>query len=384
MLQEYSEAQQAIQRMVRDFARREIAPGAAERDATGQFDYDLYYRLGELGITGMAFPEDYGGSPAGFLSLCLAAEEIARVDMSLSWTLMVGIMGASMIVTLGTEEQKALWRDKWVVPVVKGEAVTSGAITEPDAGSDTAAIKTRAVLDGGEWVINGSKAFVTNAGLNNNIFVTVLCLTDAEKRRFDTIIVPTGTPGYRIMPAYKKMGLRSCDTRELAFDNCRVPAINVLGPRGGGRGRILRGFFAARIALASTALGLARECLELALDYAKQRYAFGRPIAEFQHVQAMLVDMALNVELSRLIRDKAARLLESGQPHAKEAAMAKYFCCESAKQAADCAVQVFGAIGFMDECPVSRYYRDVRAATIADGTTQIQKHIIARELGCFP
>jgi short/branched chain acyl-CoA dehydrogenase len=383
MMEQYSEEQEAIRRMVQDFARKEIAPGAAERDASGEFDYDLYRRLGDLGIMGMTFPERYGGTGAGFLSACLAAEEIARVDMSLSWTLLVGVAGANMIVLLGSEEQKALWKEKWVLPVVRGEAVTSAAITEPDAGSDTAAIRTRAVLDGDEWVINGSKAFITNAGLENNVFTTVLCLTDPENRRFDTIIVPQGTPGYTVMPALSKMGLRSCDTRELAFDDCRVPAINLLGPRGTGRGRTVRGFFAARIVLASTALGLAEECLDLALDYAKQRNAFGRPIAEFQHVQAMLVDMALDVELSRLIRDKAARLLEGGQTHAKESAMAKYFCCESAKRAADYAIQVFGALGVMDETPVSRYYRDVRAATIADGTTQIQKHIIARELGCI-
>ncbi|UCH85949.1 MAG: acyl-CoA dehydrogenase family protein [Dehalococcoidia bacterium] len=383
MIKEYTEEQEAIRRMVRDFARKEISPGAAERDATGRFDYDLYRRLGDLGITGMTFAEEYGGTGAGFLSACLAAEEIARVDMSLSWTLLVGVAGANMIVLLGSEEQKALWKEKWVLPVVRGEAVTSAAITEPDAGSDTAAIRTRAVLDGDEWVINGSKAFITNAGLENNVFTTVLCLTNPEDRRFDTIIVPKGTPGCTVMPARGKMGLRSSDTRELAFDDCRVPAINLLGPRGTGRGSIVRGFFAARIVLASTALGLAEECLVLALDYAKQRNAFGRPIAEFQHVQAMLVDMALHVELSRLIRDKAARLMEWGQPHAKESAMAKYFCCESAKQAADYAVQVFGAMGVMDETPVSRYYRDVRATTIADGTTQIQKHVIARELGCF-
>jgi len=291
------------------------------------------------------------------------------------------ICAAQMIALLGTPEQKAMWTDSWVKPVVRGEAVTSAAITEPDAGSDTARLQTRAVLDGDEWVINGSKAFITNAGLDNNLYATVLCLTDPEARRFDTIIVPKGAPGYRIMPAYRKMGLRSSDTRELAFDDCRVPAINRIGSPGGGRGRTVRGFFAARITLASTALGLAEQCLEIASAYAQERHAFRRPIAGFQYVQGMLVEMALNVELSRLIRDKAARLFDQGLPHGKEAAMAKWFCCESAKQAADYAVQVFGGTGFMDECPASRYYRDIRAATIADGTTQIQKHVIAREMG---
>ena len=380
-MSDYSEEQQAIRRVVREFARKEVAPGAAERDASGRFDYMLYRRLGELGIPGLMFPVDMDGGGADFLTFCLAVEEVARVDLSLSWTLGVAPAGAQQIAILGTPEQKRLWLEDWVKPVIRGEAVSAAAITEPDAGSDTAGIRTRAVLDGDEWVINGSKAFITNAGLDNNLFVTVLCLTDREARRFDTLLVPTGTPGYSIMPAYKKMGLRSSDTRELAFEDCRVPAINRIGSSGGGRGRTLRGFFAARIMLASTALGLAEECLEIASAYAGERQAFRRPIAAFQYVQGMLVEMALNLELGRLIRDKAARLLDQGRPHGKESAMAKWFCCESGKQAADYAVQIFGGMGFMDECPASRYYRDIRAATIADGSTQIQKHIIAREMG---
>ncbi|HEU4759100.1 MAG TPA: acyl-CoA dehydrogenase family protein [Dehalococcoidia bacterium] len=380
-MSDYTDEQDAIRRTVRDFARREVAPGAAERDATTRFDYDLYRRLGELGVPGLTLPQEYGGAGADLLTFCLAVEEIARVDLSLSWSVAVAPAGAQMIAFLGTPEQKAMWTEQWVKPVARGEAVSAAAITEPDAGSDTARLQTRAVLDGDEWVINGSKAFITNTGLDNCAFATVLCLTDAQARRFDTIIVPTGTTGYRIMPAYRKMGLRSCDTRELAFEDCRVPAVNRIGAPGGGRGRIVRGFFAARITLASTALGLAQECLEIAAAYARERHTFGRPIASYQYIQGMLVEMALNLELGRLIRDKAARLLGRGQPHAREAAMAKWFCAESAKQAADYAVQVFGGAGFMDECPASRYYRDIRAATIADGTTQIQKHIIARELG---
>ena len=380
-MSDYSEEQEAIRRVVREFARKEVAPGAADRDASSRFDYSLYRRLGELGVPGLMFPEALGGGGADLLTFCLAVEEVARVDLSLSWTAAVAPVGAQQIAIMATPEQKQMWLDEWVKPVIRGEATTAAAITEPDAGSDTAGIQTRAVLDGDEWVINGSKAFITNAGLDNNLYATVLCLTDPEARRFDTIIVPKGAPGYRIMPAYRKMGLRSSDTRELAFDDCRVPAINRIGSPGGGRGRTVRGFFAARITLASTALGLAEQCLEIASAYAQERRAFRRPIAGFQYVQGMLVEMALNVELSRLIRDKAARLFDQGLPHGKEAAMAKWFCCESAKQAADYAVQVFGGTGFMDECPASRYYRDIRAATIADGTTQIQKHVIAREMG---
>jgi butyryl-CoA dehydrogenase len=378
---DYTEEQQAIRRVVREFARKEIAPGAAERDASGRFDYDLYGGLGELGVPGLMFPQALGGGGADLLTFCLAVEEVARVDLSLSWTVAVAPVGAQQIAMMATAEQKQMWLEQWVKPVIRGEGITAAAITEPDAGSDTAGIRTRAVLDGDEWIINGSKAFITNAGLDNNLFAAVLCLTDSETRRFDTIIVPKDTPGYTIMPAYRKMGLRSSDTRELAFDDCRVPAVNRVGSAGGGRSRTVRGFFAARIMLASTALGLAEECLDIASAQARDRHAFRRPIAAFQYIQGMLVEMALNLELGRLIRDKAARLFDQGLPHGKESAMAKWFCCESGKQAADHAVQIFGGMGFMDECPASRYYRDIRAATIADGTTQIQKHIIAREMG---
>lgn len=378
---DYSDEQAAIRDTVREFARGELAPGAEERDRTGEFDYALYRRLGELGVPGLLVPEQFGGGGGDFLSFCLALEEVGRVDLSLSWTLFVAPLGALQVLGLGTDEQKEQWAERWVLPVSRGHAVTGGAITEPDAGSDTRAIRTTARLQGDEWVINGSKVFITNAGLDTNVFVSVLCRTGDQQERFDTIIVEPGTPGYTVMPAYRKMGLRSCDTRELAFEDCRVPALNRIGSSGKGRGGTVKGFFAARIMLASTALGLAEECLALAAGHASQRRAFGRPLAAHQHVQAMLSEMAMNVELSRLVRDRAARLLMAGKPHCKEAAMAKWFCCESAKKAADQAVQVFGGMGFMDECAVSRYYRDVRAATIADGATEIQKHIIAREMG---
>ena len=382
-MEEYSEEQRGIRSMVRDFARKEIAPGAADRDRTGRLDYDLYRRMGELGITGTHFRQEYGGSDAGFFAWCLVVEEIGRVDAALSVTLMVATEAGRIMIALSGPEQKERWLDSFMLPIVRGEATAGVAITEPDAGSDTRGIRTTAVLDGDEWVINGSKMFTTNAGLDNCAFVTVVCLTDREKREFNTIVVPTGTPGYRIMPAMQKMGLRSSDTRELSFDDCRVPAHHLLGSRGGGRSRTVRGLYTARVCLASMALGVHEESLALALDYAKGRVAFGRPISRFQHVQGMLAEIALEAELSRLLRDKAARLVEAGEPHAKEAAMVKWFCCESAKRATDAAVQVFGGMGYMDETPVSRYYRDIRAATIADGTTEIQKHIVARELGCL-
>ncbi len=376
----YTEAQLHIQRTVRDFARKEVAPGAEERDRESRFDYDLYRKLGDLGLPGMVFREEFGGSDADSLSFCLALEELSHVDMSLTLTMWVGVQGAQSMAR-GSDEQVAAWREPYILPTVRGEIVSAGAITEPDAGSDTAAIKTRAVLDGGEWVINGSKIFISNAGLDNCAFVMVLCRTDEG---FGLIIVPRGTPGFRLSAPLRKMGLRSSDTRELSFEDCRVPEMNLLGERGSGRQAVVAGgFHITRLYLASQAVGLAAECLDLSLAHAKSRVAFKHPIARFQYVQGMLVDMALGIEAGRLLRDKAARMHDGRLPYAKEAAMAKLFCTEMAKRAADAAVQIFGGMGYMDETPVSRYYRDIRATTIAEGTSEIQKHIIAREMGCF-
>lgn len=376
----YTEEQEAIRRTVRDFTRREVAPGAAERDGTGRFDYTLYQRLCGLGVAGMLFPAEFGGTDTDSLSFCLALEEISRADMSLALTLWVGIQGAQSM-THGSDDQIAAWRDTVIAPSIAGDVVSAGAITEPDAGSDTAALKTRAVLDGDDWVLNGSKIFISNAGLENCAFAMVLCRTDEG---FGIVIVPTGTPGYTIGPPLRKMGLRSSDTRELSFDDCRVPAMNLLGGRGSGRQAIVTGgFYITRLYLASNAIGLAAECLDLSLTHAKGRVAFKRPIARFQYVQGMLVDMALELEAGRLLRDKACAMHDAGRYYAKEAAMTKLFCTESAKRAADSAVQIFGGLGYMDETPVSRYYRDIRAATIAEGTSEVQKYIIAREMGCF-
>jgi len=376
----YSETQRQIQQAVRDFARREVAHGAEERDRTSRFDGALLRRLGDMGVPGMLFPEEFGGSGADALSFCLALEELSAVDMSLALTLWVGIQGAQSMIH-GGDDQLAAWSDTYIAPTVRGEMVGAGGITEPDAGSDTAAIKTRARLDGDEWVIDGGKIFISNAGLDICGFAMVLCRTDDG---YGIIIVPNGTPGYTMGPPLRKMGLRSSDTRELFFDGCRVPSWHLLGGSGSGRQAIVGGgFHITRIYLASQAIGLARECLDVALAHAKRRVAFKRPLARFQHVQAMLVDMALEGEAARLLRDEACRLHEARQPYAKHAAMAKLFATEMAKRAADGAVQIFGGLGYMDETPVSRYYRDIRATTIAEGTSEIQKHIIAREIGCF-
>jgi len=300
--------------------------------------------------------------------------------VSLALVMWVGIQGAQTMAHL-RDERRGAWLERYVRPTIRGEMVGAGAITEPNAGSDTAAIKTSARLDGDEWVLAGSKIFISNAGLENCGFVTPLCRTDEG---FGLFVVPKGTAGYRMGPALRKMGLRSSDTRELWFDGCRIPAENLLGGRGSGRSAVVGGGFAlTRVYIASNGVGLASECLDLALRHARSRVAFRRPVAQFQHVQAMLVETAVELEAGRLLRDKACRMHEGSMPYVKEAAMAKLFCTEMAKRAADHAVQIYGGLGFMDETPVSRYYRDVRALTIAEGTSEIQKHIIAREMGCF-
>ncbi|MFZ1831262.1 MAG: acyl-CoA dehydrogenase family protein [Pseudomonadales bacterium] len=380
---EYTEEQEAIRRTAHEFARKEVAPGVAERDAAARFDTALFKRMGELGFIGMLMPEEVGGTDTDILSFCLVLEEIGKVDLALAWSLFASLSFAHPVATLGTPEQKARWMDTIVQPVLRGEANTAMGITEPDAGSDNGRIRTRAVRDGDEWVISGTKTFITGAGLDICKGVLAVCMTDPEKFRFDHIFIPTGTPGYRIGAPLRKMGLHASDTRELFFDDVRVPLDHRIGMEGQGMERIKSGFFTARILISSTCLGLAEECLALATDWAKQRISFGKPIARYQYVQGMLTDMALNIELGRLIRDKAAHLAMQGKPFAKEASMCKWFVTEMAKDCADKAVQIFGGMGFMEECPVSRYYRDIRAATIGEGTTEIQRHVVAREMGLW-
>jgi len=380
MVTQYTEHQEAIRKTVRDFCLKEVVPGAEERDRTGEFDYGLYRRLGELGLTGILAPEDWEGSDAGDLACYLVIEELSRADASLGITYNVAASAAAFP-KMATEQQKEKWGEKFLLPIIRGEATQAGAITEPDAGSDTRGIKTTAVRDGDEWVINGSKTFITNAGLENCVYVMVVCLVDKEKMEFSSILVPTGTPGYTILRKLHKMGIRSSDTREIHFEDCRVPAMNVVGEEGIGRHWLVNvGFAQGRIGVASCALGMHQACLDEALKYAQQRIAFGRPIYSFQYVQGMIVDMYVDLEISRMLRDKAARLLEEGEAPLMEAAMAKYFGCDAAIRAADSAVQIHGGLGYMDECPVSRYYRDVRWVNIGDGTREIQKMILARGL----
>jgi len=375
---DYTAEQKSIQEMMARFADREIAPGAEERDRTGEFPYDLFKKTAELGVLGTVFPEKYGGSGGDSLSWFLILEEVSRADSSLGVTMQVTVASGRRVLVNGTEEQCR----KWIPPIVKGEAVGASAITEPSGGSDVKSIRTTAILEEKQWVINGTKAFITNAGTDISSFSNVVCMTDPQKKEISQIIVPSGTPGYTIMPKYRKMGWRSSDTRELAFEDCRVPEENLLGRRGKGLSRTLEALTYGRLALGSNALGLSRACLNESLNYARERVQFGQPISKYQYVQGMLVEMAMNIELGTLMRNKAAWLFDRGQRNVKEAHIAKLFCTESAVKAAGMAVQIHGGMGFMDECPVSRYYRDCKVLTIGDGTTEIQKYIVARELGC--
>lgn len=380
---DYTEEQLSIQRLARSFAQREIAPGAAERDREKRFDYELYRKLGELGIAAMRLPPEYGGSNADFLSWCLALEELSVADADIPGVLMVAAGQARRLVNLGTAEQKEAWRDCYIMPLARAEATASGAITEPDAGSDTRAIKTIAVLDGDEWVINGSKAFITNAGLENNLFVACVAVTDREKGEFSSILVPQGTPGFTVGTPYETIGNNTTGLRPLYFEDCRVPAFNLIGERGQARRMIVeRGFVEARIGVGSMSLGVARACFDAALSYARERMAFHRRLSQFQFVQAMLVDMALELETGHLLRDKAAFYVDQEKHDRRLSSMVKYFCCEAAKKAADQAIQVHGGAGYTDNHRLGRYWRSARALTIADGATEVQKWIVARELGC--
>jgi len=381
-METYTEAQELTRRTVRDFAEKEVKPGATERDRTGEFDYALFRRLGDLGITGIMHPEEYGGSNAGFLAWQLAIEELAKADAALALTAFVG--NAVLMPSKIPDDMHDEWMEKYVYPTVRAETVMSGAITEPDAGTDTRAIKTTAVLDGDEWVINGTKAFCTNAGLDNCPYTGVLCKINDDPLQFEMIIVPKGTPGFTIAPKYRKMGVRSAYTSELYFDDCRVPKWQMLGyegDEGGARSMIAQqGFAEARISTTTVGIGIHAACFDECMKYVQQRKTFGRPIGHYQFVQGMLVDMYTDLECSRLLRDKAARLLEEGGAPLLEACTFKYFGAEAARRATDNAVQIFGGLGYIDDTPVSRFYRDVRWVPIGDGTNEVQKLVMARIL----
>ncbi|GAB4327725.1 MAG: acyl-CoA dehydrogenase [Bacteroidales bacterium] len=377
-----TEEQQMIRETVRDFAEREIRPVAAELDEKAEFSYDLTRKMGELGLFGMYLPEKYGGQGLDTLSYIIAVEEIARVDGSQAATLAAhNSLGIGPLYEYGTEEQKM----KYLPQLCTGQALWGFGLTEPNAGSDSRGTKTTAVLEGDEWVINGSKIFITNGSSDISIGCTVQAVTktfEDGKKEFTTIIVDRGTPGFRQVPMHGKMMWRASDTAELYFDDCRVPKENLLGQVGEGSHIMLHTLDSGRLSIAAMGLGCAQGAYELAMQYAKERKQFGKPISKFQVNAFKLADMALKIELARNLLYKACWLKDTGKPYGKEAAMAKLYCSEVAKEVADEAVQIHGGYGLMKDYDVERFYRDQRLLQIGEGTSEIQRLVISRYIGC--
>jgi len=372
-----TEEQRMFRRMVREFAEREIAPRASEMDETDEFPDDLFRRMGELGLYGLPFPEKYGGSDAGYTCLVIALEEVARVSGSMAITLDAQTsLCSEPIYLFGNEEQKK----KYLAPLAQGKKVGCFGLTEPQAGSDAGATRTRAVREGDEWVINGQKIFITNGSIADVIVITAV--TDPEKgtRGISSFIVEKGTVGYEPGRDEDKMGLRGSVTSELFFEDCRVPAENLLGQENQGFKQFLVTLDAGRIAIAAMAVGLAQGAYEKALAYAKERKQFSRTIADFQAVQWMLADTATEIEAARLMIYRAAWLREQGKRFTKEAAMAKLFATEVSERACHHAIQIHGGYGYVREYEVERMYRDQRLCAIGEGTNEIQRLVIARQV----
>ena len=375
----FTEEQEAFRKVVRNFAAREVAPHAADWDRDHIFPTDTVRAMGELGLFGLVFPEEYGGGGADFTTLCIAIEEIGRSDQSMGITLEAGVsLGAKPIFEFGTESQK----QQHLPNLVAGRALAGFGLTEPGGGSDAGATRTRAVLDRSagtpEWVINGAKTFITNSGTDITSLVTVTALTDDG---VSSIIVPSGTPGFVVEPAYRKMGWHASDTHGLVFDDCRVPEANLLGAPGRGFHQFLASLDDGRIAIAALAVGLIQACLDECTAYANQRQAFGRPIASFQSIAFKCADLAVAAETARQVTYAAAARKDAGLPFKKQAAIAKLYATEAAVSATREATQIFGGYGFMDETPVSRFYRDAKILEIGEGTSEIQRLVISRELG---
>jgi len=372
-----TEEHRMIRRMVREFAEKEIAPRAEEMDETDRFPDDLFRRMGELGILGLPFPEEYGGSGCDYMSLVIALEEIARVSGSMAIMLDAHTsLCCEPIYLFGTEEQKR----KYLVPLARGEKIGAFGLTEPQAGSDAGATRTRAVRDGDEWVINGQKIFITNGSIADVVVITAK--TDPEKgtRGISSFIIEKGTPGFQPGRDEKKMGLRGSVTSELFFEDCRIPAENLLGKENEGFKQFLVTLDAGRIAIAAMAVGLAQGAFEKAVAYAKERVQFGRPIAKFQAIQWMIADTATEIEAARLMVHRAAWLKEQGVRFTKEAAMAKLFATEVSERACYKALQIHGGYGYVREYAVERMYRDQRLCAIGEGTNEIQRLVIARQV----
>jgi short/branched chain acyl-CoA dehydrogenase len=377
-----TDEQRLLRDTVREFARAEVAPVAAELDATKSFPYEIVAKLGGLGLMGIPFPEEFGGGGADTMSYALAVEELARVDSSVCITMAAHTSLGTMPIHLwGSDEQKA----DWMATLCSGERLASFGLTEPEAGSDAGNVHTTARLEDGEWVINGAKQFITNSGtdISGVVAITAVTGTDASGRKeVSNILVPNGTPGYEVGEAYRKMGWNASDTHPLAFDDCRVPESALLGRRGEGFKNFLHILDGGRIGVAAMAVGLAQGALDEAIAYAKERQAFGRSISKFQTIQAKIADLSAQIEAARLLTWRAAVEKDEGRNFTLTAAQAKLITGRLAVRAAEEAVQIHGGYGFIEEYPVCRFYRDAKILTIGEGTDEVQQMVIARELGC--
>jgi short-chain 2-methylacyl-CoA dehydrogenase len=385
---ELSKDHEDFRAVVREFAEAEVAPHVATWDREEHFPVDLVPKMGDLGLFGLVVPEEFGGADGDFTSLCVAIEELGRVDQSIGITLSAGVgLGINPILTYGSQEQ----RERWLPDLVAGRALAAFGLTESEAGSDAGATRTKARLDGDHWVVSGSKAFITNSGTDITSVVTVTVRTGQNpdgSAQISAILIPSDTEGFVVDPAYHKLGWHASDTHGLTFHECRVPAENLLGDQGAGFKQFLKTLDDGRIAISALAVGLAQACLEASTEYAKTRIAFGRPIGVNQGVSFQIADLEVMVEAARLLTYKAAWLkdeLHAGRRSVKEvkqaAAVAKLYSTEAAVTATRIATQVFGGNGFMEDFPVARFFRDAKILEIGEGTSEVQRMVIARGLG---
>jgi len=371
--------QKMIRKLMRDFAEGEVAPGADERDRAKRFPKEIIDQMAKLNLMGLPFPEKYGGAGADTVSFAIAVEELSRVDASVGITYAAHIsLGCSPLYMFGTEEQK----QKYLVPLCQGETMGAFGLTEPGAGSDAGGTRTKAVRDGDEWVLNGTKCFITNASYAKAVSLTAVSGKKEGKNEITAFIVPTDAPGFSVLDNYVKMGLHSSNTTELVLENVRIPADHVLGEIGKGFKQFLITLDGGRIGIGAMALGIAQGAYELALKYAKERKQFGQSLSKFQAIQHKLADMHMMIENARLMVYKAAWLKDQGRKYTKEASMCKLYASEVAMKVCNQAVQIHGGWGYMHDFKVERFFRDAKLTEIGEGTSEIQRNIIAREIGC--
>jgi alkylation response protein AidB-like acyl-CoA dehydrogenase len=376
-----SEDHETLRKTVQEFAREEVAPVIGEFYERGEFPYELVAKMARMGLFGLPFPESVGGMGGDYFALCLVLEELARVDSSVAITLEAGVsLGAMPIYRYGNESQ----RSQWLPKLVSGEALGAFGLTEPGGGSDAGATRTTARRDGDSWVINGTKAFITNSGTDITQLVTVTAVTGQSEngsKEISAIIVPSGTPGFTVSKKYSKVGWSASDTRELSFADCIVPAENLLGERGRGYAQFLSTLDEGRVAISALSVGLAQGCIDECVRYAREREAFGHKIGEYQAIQFKIADMEARTHVARLAYYEAASRMLRNEPFKRQAAIAKLVSSETAMDNAREAAQIFGGYGFMNEYPVGRFYRDAKILEIGEGTSEVQRMLIARDLG---